>query len=144
VQKQFTAINLSAANLPTVPAVDMLKQFTLSLQVEKDKTYQFNINASVTDVRNEENPPKSFGLQQNYPNPFNPVTTIQYDVASSQQVILKVYDILGKEVITLVNEKKAPGSYTVDFSSGKLASGTYLYRLQAGDFVQTMKMIILK
>ena len=88
--------------------------------------------------------PATFELSQNYPNPFNPTTSIKYDIANAQQVTLKVYNILGTEVAVLVNEKKDPGSYSVNFSSINLASGTYIYRLQAGSFVQTKKMVILK
>jgi photosystem II stability/assembly factor-like uncharacterized protein len=91
--------------------------------------------------------PKDFILLQNYPNPFNPTTKIQYSVGNRQFVQLKVYDILGNEVATLVNEEKEPGYYVVDFNVGQtisLSSGVYLYRLQAGDFVETKKMILLR
>ena len=88
--------------------------------------------------------PTEFTLEQNYPNPFNPSTSIQYSVVNSQNVMLKVFNVIGKEVAVLVNEKKEPGTYTIDFSAANLASGTYLYRLQAGEFVQTKKMVILK
>jgi len=88
-----------------------------------------------------------FQLYQNYPNPFNPTTNIQYAINSRQFVQLKVYDILGNEVATLVNEEKAPGFYEVEFNVGQtisLSSGVYFYRLQAGDFVQTKKMILMR
>ena len=144
VQKQFAVISLSTKDIPDLQPVDMLKQFSLSFPVEKDKIYKFNINASITDVPNEDLQPKEFGLNQNYPNPFNPVTSIKYSVAFTQHVQLKVYDLIGNEIAVLVNETKSPGTYTIEFSSAKLASGTYFYRLQSGDFVQTKKMIILK
>ena len=144
VQKQFAVISLSTTDIPDFQPVDMLKQFSLALQVEKDKTYKFNINASITDVRDEGLLPKEFGLDQNYPNPFNPVTSIKYSVAFTQHVQLKIYDLLGNEIAVLVHETKSPGTYTVEFSSAKLASGTYYYRLQAGEFIQTRKMIVLK
>jgi len=83
-------------------------------------------------------------LAQNYPNPFNPSTRIQYSVASSQNVTLKVFDVLGNEVATLVNEPKAPGVYTVQFNGGNLTSGVYFYKLQSGSFVQTKKFILMK
>lgn len=89
-----------------------------------------------------------FVLYQNYPNPFNPSTSIQYAISSTQFVTLKVYDLLGKEVATLVNEDKPAGSYEVEFNPASsiknLASGIYFYRLQAGDFVETKKMTLLK
>ncbi|MDP3150997.1 MAG: choice-of-anchor D domain-containing protein [Ignavibacteria bacterium] len=144
VRKQFVSIGLSTLDIPNFLTVDMLKIYSMSLPVEKDKTYRFSINASVTDVPDEKITPKSFGLMQNYPNPFNPVTNIRFEVANTQHVTLKVFDILGKEVAVLVDQMKEAGSYSVDFSPANLASGTYLYRLQAGEFIQTRKMIILK
>jgi hypothetical protein len=96
--------------------------------------------------------PTEFVLYQNYQNPFNPTTTIKFEIpnvethrdASLQMVILKVYDLLGNEVATLVNEEKQPGVYEVEFDASSLASGLYLYKLQAGTFVQTKKMILMK
>lgn len=90
--------------------------------------------------------PADFKLSQNYPNPFNPSTSIDYHVAEKSFVSLKVYDLLGNEVATLINEEKPAGSYNVQFSINnlQLSSGTYFYRLQTGDFVETKKMILLK
>jgi hypothetical protein len=90
--------------------------------------------------------PKGFSLEQNYPNPFNPSTNITYKLSDREFVTLKVYDLLGNEVSTLVNEEKPAGSYNVQFSMDKLklSSGTYFYRLQAGNFIETKKMILLK
>jgi len=88
--------------------------------------------------------PKEYNLAQNYPNPFNPVTTIQYSIPQRSNVTLKVYDILGNEVATLINEEKDRGVYSVNFDASGLASGMYLYRIQAGSFVETKKMILLK
>jgi hypothetical protein len=88
--------------------------------------------------------PGKYTLYQNYPNPFNPVTDIRYDISKSAQVKLVVYDILGREVKTLVNEYKSPGSYQINFDASNLASGTYFYRIQAGDFVGIKKMVLVK
>lgn len=88
--------------------------------------------------------PASISLEQNYPNPFNPSTTIHFLVPSSEFVTLKVYDVLGNEVAILVNEEKPGGSYDVNFNADKLSSGIYLYKLQAGSFVETKKMILIK
>jgi endonuclease I len=89
-----------------------------------------------------------FDLYQNYPNPFNPSTKIQYQVSSSSQVLLKVYDVLGNEVATLVDEYKPAGRYEVEFGASSdirnLASGIYFYKLKAGEFIQTKKMILLR
>ena len=88
--------------------------------------------------------PRVFALQQNYPNPFNPSTNIRYSIPQSSNVVIKVFDILGNEIETLVNEEKPVGSYEVDFNASELSSGIYFYKLQAGEFIQTKKMIILK
>ena len=85
-----------------------------------------------------------FILEQNYPNPFNPKTNIQYAINSRQFVILKVFDILGREVATLVNEEKPSGSYEVEFAGTELTSGVYFYRIQAGSFTDSKKFILIK
>jgi len=88
--------------------------------------------------------PAELALEQNYPNPFNPITRIQFTIVDRQSTIVKVYDLLGREVTTLVNEVKQPGTYSVEFDGSNLASGVYLYRLQAGDFVMTKKLVLLR
>jgi len=88
--------------------------------------------------------PNKFSLEQNYPNPFNPATKIQYSIAKTTLTKLKIYDILGREMVTLVNEVKAPGVYAVDFNGSHLASGVYYYRLEAGDFINVKKMLLIK
>ncbi len=90
------------------------------------------------------NVPKIFALRQNYPNPFNPVTNIEFDLPKSEFVNLVVFNTLGQEVKTLVNETKPAGSYRVDFDASGLPSGAYFYRITAGDFVQTNKMMLVK
>jgi hypothetical protein len=85
-----------------------------------------------------------FRLEQNYPNPFNPSTTITYQVPENSFVSIKVYDVLGKEVTSLINEEKSVGSYEVEFDATSLPSGIYFYRLQAGNYTTTKKMILLK
>ncbi len=91
--------------------------------------------------------PIRYGLEQNYPNPFNPSTQIGYRVQGTGcgvWVTLKVYDILGREVATLVNERKNAGSYEVKFDGSELSSGVYFYRLQAGSFVRTRTLLLLR
>ncbi len=85
-----------------------------------------------------------FEMAQNYPNPFNPTTIINYSVSKRCLVMIKVYDVLGKEVKTLVNEERRSGNYSVEFDGSKLSSGVYFYRMQAGDFIETKKLILLK
>ncbi len=88
--------------------------------------------------------PEKFVLSQNYPNPFNPSTQINYSIPVTSNVVLKIYNILGKEVATLVNGQKVAGNYTVTFDASKLASGVYFYKLQNGSFGETKKMILVK
>ncbi len=88
--------------------------------------------------------PKEYNLFQNYPNPFNPSTVISYQLAAGNQVSIKVYDLLGREVATLVNEKKPAGTFEVEFDGSNFSSGVYFYSLKAGDFLQTKKLILLK
>jgi hypothetical protein len=83
-------------------------------------------------------------LEQNFPNPFNPGTVIRYDVATAGQVNLTIYDILGRQVMVAVDELKPPGRYEVAFDGARLASGVYIYRLTAGPYVETRKMLLLK
>ncbi len=90
------------------------------------------------------NVPADFALYQNYPNPFNPVTNIQYDIPKASNVSLKVYDMGGREVSSLVNESKQPGTYNISFDASNLSSGVYFYKITAGDFTKTMKMILVK
>ncbi|MCH7963543.1 MAG: T9SS type A sorting domain-containing protein [Bacteroidetes bacterium] len=98
------------------------------------------------------NQPKKFILSQNYPNPFNPTTKIKFTIPSvgtsrysgTVSVQLKVYDVLGNEVATLVNENKPAGSYEVEFDGTDLISGIYFYRIEAGSFIKTKKMILIK
>jgi hypothetical protein len=88
--------------------------------------------------------PNFLGLSQNYPNPFNPTTSMQYTISNRQFVTLKVYDLLGREIATLVNEEKPAGEYEVEFDGSNLTSGIYFYRLNAGEYSATKKMILLK
>jgi ligand-binding sensor domain-containing protein len=99
----------------------------------------------VTDTQEETNlQPKEFSLSQNYPNPFNPSTTIYFSVQSSEFVTLKVFDVLGNEAATLVNEEKPAGVYEVEFNASGLSSGIYFYKIQTSSFVETKKMILLR
>ena len=109
--------------------------------------YEFTTAASV----DEETLPNDFILFQNYPNPFNPSTTIKYTIPNvtlsgveGSRVILKIYDLLGNEIATLANENKPAGNYEVSFDSRNFSSGTYFYKLQAGSFVETKKMLMIK
>ncbi len=88
--------------------------------------------------------PDKYALHQNYPNPFNPSTQISFDLTKAGHVSLKVFDLLGREVQTLVDEVQPAGTHSITFDGTGLPSGIYLYRLQAGDFTMTKKMVLLK
>ncbi|HMN24571.1 MAG TPA: T9SS type A sorting domain-containing protein [Ignavibacteriaceae bacterium] len=103
-----------------------------------------SVNKVVTDVEDVDEIPMEFSLQQNYPNPFNPSTKISWQSPVGNHQTLKVYDILGNEVATLVNEYRSAGRYEIEFNPLKLSSGIYFYTLRTGNFVQTKKMILLK
>ena len=97
-----------------------------------------------TSVENYIEPVQSFELFQNYPNPFNPTTKIRYNVPERSFVTIKIYDVLGKKIAALVNEEKQNGNYEIEFNGNGLASGIYYYKITAGNFSQTKKMILLK
>lgn len=88
--------------------------------------------------------PSAYSLNQNYPNPFNPSTKISYSLPQSQFATLKIYDAIGNEVVTLVNEKQNSGSYEVEFNANNLSSGIYFYSLKTDNFFETKKMILIK
>jgi photosystem II stability/assembly factor-like uncharacterized protein len=122
--------------------------------ITKDTAYGLSITGTlykstngggITSINNiSETVPKEFYISQNYPNPFNPATIINYSIPKESFVTIKVYDFLGREVATLVNEEKSAGEYGVQFNGSKLASGIYFYKITAGSFVQTIKMILMK
>ena len=112
-------------------------------QIDNDGQFEYSDVVEVDVI------PNQFELSQNYPNPFNPSTKIRYSIPSSVKgqsikVILKVYDILGNEVATLVDEEKGPGIYEVEFSTIGLASGIYIYRIESTEFMDTKKMVLLR
>jgi len=104
------------------------------------------VDSIATSVEGEQQPvlPKAFALEQNYPNPFNPTTTFSLTIPQSSIVNLSVYDLLGREITTLVNEKLAPGTYTREWDAAGQPSGVYFYRLSAGDFADTKKLLLLR
>ncbi len=108
-------------------------------QIDFDGSFQYS-----SEVEVEVSAPLEFSLEQNYPNPFNPSTTIRYSIPISEFVTLKIYDVLGNEVATLVNEVKPAGSDEIEFDASHLSSGIYIYKLQWGIFVETKKMILMK
>lgn len=108
-------------------------------QIDYDGSYEFSDEVEVTNLA-----PTDFALHQNYPNPFNPVTVIKYSLPQESVVAIKVYDMLGEEIITLVNKKQEAGTYNIDFNGSNLVSGIYIYQMKAGSFVKTKKMLLMK
>jgi hypothetical protein len=115
-------------------------------QAEVTATWNSDLGGcGITGIQNTNNQiPNKFSLEQNYPNPFNPTTNIKFAIPSTGLVKLVIFDILGREVETLVNEVKVAGNYTVDFNASALSSGVYFYRIEAGNFTMTKKMLLVK
>ena len=121
-----------------------VKLFIGNINIPSDiKTFNFTANTNVTSIHDIAEK-DGFYLAQNYPNPFNPSTVINYSVARAGQVTLKLYNIIGKEIESLINEFKEPGNYYFEFNGKDLTSGVYLYRFQSGNFVSVKKMILIK
>ncbi len=108
-------------------------------QTDFDGTFEYS-----SEINVEVSVPYKFTLEQNFPNPFNPATTIKYSIPELSYVTLKVYDILGREVATLVNGQKSAGSYEINFDAEKFASGVYFYKVQSGQSILIRKMILMK
>ena len=108
--------------------------------------YETEWNASHTENEESKNITlvNSFSLNQNYPNPFNPVTTIKYSIPRISRIVIKIYDVLGNEITTLIDEEKPVGTYELNWNADNLTSGVYFYQLKAGDFVETKKMVLMK
>lgn len=135
----FIILNLAiGGNWPGNP--DGTMQFPIKMYVDYVKAYEL-----VTDIENmNDEIPQEIKLEQNYPNPFNPETKIKYSVPETEFVSLKVYDILGNEISSLVNERKTPGNYEIKFDGSSLSSGIYLAKLQVGNSFKMRKMILAK
>ena len=122
---------------------------TQGLYSKYSEVASFRTSGKATGVENGEELPGKFELAQNYPNPFNPTTLISYALPQNAFVTLKVYDMLGREVKTLVSKEVAAGKYSVEWNGddnfgNKVATGAYVYRITAGDFVSVKKMLLIK
>jgi len=133
-----TTTESSDYNFTDEPTESGLYSYRLK-QIDFDGSYELSNEIEVNFIFAND-----FRISQNYPNPFNPSTTIEYQIPQSSFVTIKVYDVLGKEIITLVNEEKPAGIHEVTFEPKDLTSGLYLYKISAGGFEQTMKMLFLK
>ena len=108
-------------------------------QIDFNGSYEYSAEVQINRIA-----PSDFSLMQNFPNPFNPTTQINFSVPQTSHVILKVYDVNGSEVATLLNQNKSAGNYAIDFNASDLASGIYYYTITAGSFSSTKKMILVK
>lgn len=106
------------------------------------RTNTGGVVTNISKINNET--PNNYSLRQNYPNPFNPITKIQFDVMKAENIKITVFDVTGKELQVIVNERMQPGIYEVEWSGDKYASGIYFYRMKAGNYVETRKMILMK
>lgn len=153
----FTVVNFPSLVQPNQYGLAQIKftptavnqNFTGELTINNnDSTLKVQLHGisgnpiGITQISNEV--PREFALSQNYPNPFNPQTNIEFRIARRSMVKLVVFDMLGKEIETIVNGSLSPGTYKVNWDAAKLTSGIYFYRLQAGDFTQTKKMMLIK
>lgn len=121
-------------------SLDSLKSYTLKVK----EFYATSFDTLTHIGTNDDKIKNDFNLYQNFPNPFNPSTTISYSLPQSGHIILKVYDLLGREIITLVNEVKPSGRFEVEFDASKLPSGTYFYKLTTGTYQTIRKMLLIK
>jgi subtilisin family serine protease len=136
-------------NIPAGSSIDVAFAIAADINLPNLRTAFANArtkyNNIITSVKDNINPvPYKFELAQNYPNPFNPSTIIKFSVPSESHVNLKIYDMLGREVRTLLNEEKTPGTYSINFIAGNLPSGVYLYKLTAGNYTDTKKLVLIK
>jgi hypothetical protein len=149
----ITSFNISYRALGIDMAISARRAIGLqSLSVRSTITLWFEhahhilLSQVITDAEDhlDRDLPSSVSLLQNYPNPFNPSTIIAFDIPEARFISLKVYDVLGREVETLVNEEMKPGSYQKTFKRSGLPSGVYFYQLRAGEFLETKKMLVVR
>ena len=125
-------------------SVTLDAQFPDSIVSYRAVNYVWPQTASQTAVNTESPKPAAFTLEQNFPNPFNPTTTIGYSLATESKVTISLYDLLGRRIATLVSEMKPAGKYSIQFDGTGLPSGFYIYKIQAGNFFKTRKLLLLK
>jgi hypothetical protein len=135
---------LAKCDIAEIIVYDTVLSNSERLTVEKYLSGKYNITVTGVNDYATKSIPSKFVLYQNYPNPFNPSTIINYSIPKASFVTLKIYDVLGKEIATLVNEIKSAGNYSVSFNGSNLPSGVYFYRMQLGSFVSTKKLLLLK
>ena len=133
-----------------IPGVDLVfaPPYTYSLEtvgtVKGSVMAQAGNRDGVTEVRSLTNVASTFALRQNYPNPFNPTTTIEFDLPKESNIVLKIHDVVGQEIATLVSERLSAGRYQRQWRATGVSSGTYFYTLRAGEYVKTQKLLLLR
>jgi hypothetical protein len=144
----FTVLDtLKGSGNEYVDEIAEVQNYTYRVKAYKDSAesdYSNEATIILTDIQEEKEIPTEYSISQNYPNPFNPSTTITFDLPRTDEVILKVFNILGEEVATLVSDRLNAGSYSYDWDASQMASGVYLYRLEAGEYIETRKMILMR
>ena len=123
---------------------DVLLNSDVEVMAWGERYYLSEVVISISDQKSDLELPRHFGLYQNYPNPFNPTTTIQYDLPEQSHVTIAIYDLLGRQVTTLVNQAQSAGFKSIQWDATNVSSGMYFYQIKAGDYVQTKKMMVLK
>ena len=141
-----TSLGIGTIKLSYIPHSESLFASIKLIDSRGDETHLFRLSEPSVVGINDDNPehPENYRLRQNYPNPFNATTTIDYQLPESGHVELAIYDLLGRRITTLVNEPKEAGRHTAQFHAGELASGTYIYRLEAGSYVESRQMTLIK
>jgi hypothetical protein len=136
-------LNLKFQNVPT-QNTDLIRDYVIEVNGRVFVPTSNEISRQLKNSLTHSTTKPKYKLNQNYPNPFNPVTKISYSIEKLGLVTLKIYDILGREIKTLVNEIKTPGDYSVELNGSNFSSGVYFYRIQSGDFIQTKRMLLIK
>ncbi len=146
IQKIRTSSHILADEQPVALTDNSVEALQSDYLKKSNNSWRNDSAETSAELVNEDNleEPNRFQLKQNYPNPFNPATEITYKLPVSRHVVLKVYDMLGRPIKTLVNDNQEAGNYTIRFNAGSLSSGMYIYRLEAGNYEQIRKMILIK
>ena len=144
---RYRIVNRYNNSMPSTPiphlSLNKTSEQNEQLYIANYKTGE-PVNVTGVDESGRPNLPKTFSLEQNYPNPFNPSTKIKYQIPNSGYVSLKIYDVLGEQVASMINKEQPAGSYEINFDASKLTSGIYFYQLKAGNNIQIKKMMLLK
>ncbi len=142
INSSFTQIQSSS--IQTGQTVNVWASQSQNGSLQAVQVQQISGSITSVDNGNKESVPTTFELKQNYPNPFNPSTSISFTMAKTENVTLKIFNIIGQEVATLINGQMSAGSHLVTFNAANLASGIYFYQLKAGSQIAIKKMVLLK